>query len=387
MPNALQQALILQAPILGLFEVDETAGGRQYHTPILQRGPVGRSHTYSDALANAAGSRTEAFDVTYVENYQIGKLTGNVIRRSKGKENALEEALDHEVEAAIVNMKKDLRRGFFGNTGGSRGRISSVASAVVTLTNKQDAINFETGMEICVASTDGTSGSLRDSGQAVTLSAVNRPAGTITADENWSEISGTTANDYLFAKGDFGADVAGLTGWVPQSAPGATAWYGVDRSVDDRLGGLRFTGTGQPIEDAIMEASGYAHQFDANCDVAICDPITWTKVAKSLGSDRSNRVVVISDSKGIVGYSAIMVATQLGMIPLVSDPGCPADTVFLLDKSTWVIASVGPLVQIIDDDGLLIRRSTTADEWNFEVLFSGNLCCRAPGKNVNIQIA
>jgi hypothetical protein len=180
--------------------------------------------------------------------------------------------------------------------------------------------------------------------------------------------------------------MAGISGWVPQSAPGATAWYGVDRTTDDRLSGLRFDGTGQPLEDAIIEASGLCQQYDAKTDLAIVDPLKWAEVSKSLGSDRGNRVVTKYSSDGYVGYSAIMVATQMGMIPLISDPGCQKDTCYMLDTSTWVLATVGEVVQIIDDDGLLIRRGS-ADDWQFEILFSGNLCCRAPGRNLNLQHA
>jgi hypothetical protein len=387
MPNALMQALYVKAPWLGMVETDTTAGGRFYRTPILQRGPVGRSHGYSNAVANADGSRTEAFEVTYVNNYQIGKLTGDVIRRTKGQENAIEEAIDHEVEGCMVSMRKDLRRGIYGNTGGSRGVVGSESTTTLTLADKADTVNFETGMKIAASSTDGTSGALRDSGDTVTIVGVDRSLGTLTGSTAWATtISGLVAGDYLFEDGDFGADMAGLSGWVPQTAPGATAWYGVDRTSDDRLSGLRFDGTGQPLEDAIIEASGLCYQYDANTDLAIVDPLKWAEVAKSLGSDRGNRVVTKSSSDGYVGYSAIMVATQEGMIPLISDPGCQKDTCYMLDTSTWVLATVGEVVQIIDDDGLLIRRGTS-DDWQFEILFSGNLCCRAPGRNLNLKHA
>ena len=386
--GAMQQILRHKAPLLGLIDVDETAGGRHYHVPILKKRPGGRSHTYATALANATGSQADGFDVTYVNNYQVGILEGNVIRQSKGDKNAIIAALDHEVEGAIVNMKKDLRRGFFGNTGGARGVVSSISTVYLTLTNVEDTVNFEIGDEVCAAATDGTSGSLRDSGQAITLVGVNHADGILTADENWSEIASMAADDYVFHEGDFGADVAGLTGWVPQSAPGATAWYGVVRNTNDILGGLRSDGRGKPKADAIMDASGIAEQFDADINLAVCAPTVWTDIAKGLMADQGNRMTSISDNRGIVGYDAIVMYTQQGMCKLVADPSCPKDTIFLLDLSTWKIASVGgPLVQVVDDDGLLIRRSTTADAWLFEILFLGNLCCSAPGRNINLQIA
>jgi len=386
-PYAIQQALEVSAPLLGLLPKDEDAGGRFMHIPIIERIAGGRSNTYANAVSGSVGSRVEGFDVTYVNKYQIGKLEGNLVRRTKGDKNAIMGALDFEMEACLTSMQKDLRRGIYGNTGGARGVVASISTVYLTLANAQDCINFEPDMEICAASTDGTSGSLRDGGQSITVTKVNRAGNIITADENWSEIASMAANDYLFAAGDFGLDIAGLTGWVPQAAPAATAWFGVDRSVSDRLGGLRYDGRGMPLEDAILNASAIAAQYDGKSDLAVCNTIVWGNVVRSLGADRGNRITSITNEKATVGYSAVMLATEKGLCPLVSDPGCPAGTIFLLDKGSWVIGSVnGPLVQLIEDDGLTIRRGTS-DDWTFELVTYGNVGSKAPGKNVNIRIA
>ena len=385
--GALQQLLQHKAPLIGLLKTDETAGGRHYHTPILKKRPGGRSKVYATAVANATASNVDAFDVTYVNDYQQGILERNVIKQSKGDKNAIMTALDHEMKGAIVNLKKNLRRGFYNNTGGARGFVSAESTVTLTLTNVEDMVNFEVGDHVCCSATDGTSGALRDSGTYITVIGVNYEAATLTGDASWTDLASIAAGDGLFIEGDFGIDFAGLTGWVPQAAPGATAWYGVARNTHSVLGGLRYDGRGKPKEDAIKLASGQAEQFDANLDLGVCCPTVWADMQVGLSADRGNRLTSVTDKKAITGYEAIMVATAQGLMPMVSDPSCPKDTIFLLDKSTWTIASVdGPLVQIADEDGLLIRRGS-ADDYTFDAITLANLCCNAPGCNVNVRIA
>lgn len=384
-PEAVMQALIVNAPVLGMMKKKTDYGGKYIHVPLLRTGPQGRSATYATAKANAVGSQTVGFDVTYASNYQIGKLTGDVVDDSKGNENALYEAIDHEMDGAIENMRKDLRLQVFGNIGGARGQVASTSTVTLTLLNAEDSIHFEEGMEICAAATDGTSGSLRDSGQAITISKIDRVQGTLTADENWSEISGITANDYLFAEGDFGAKWAGLLSWIPASAPsGGESFFGVDRSYDvNRLSGIRYEGSGEPIEEAFINAAAQAMLYDAKMGVGVLNPIKWAQLEVSLGADRGNRVEILKDYTGRIGYKAIMLTTPMGDVPIVADPGCHNQYGLLLDMDTWEASSVGDLVHVIDDDGLTLRRGD-ADNWIFELKSRGNFTCKAPGKNTRI---
>ncbi len=386
-PDAMMQALIVKAPFLGLVEKDETLGGKYYHVPLLQVGPTGRSHTYATAKTNATGSTAVGFDVTYVSNYQIAKIDGNTVNDTKGNDNALYDAIDHEMKAAIANIRKDIRMKLYKNVGGARGQMSSATGDTAVLANKNDVVNFEVGMNIAAASTDGTSSSLRDSGDAVVLSAINRSLGYLTASTTWkTTISAMGNTDYLFSEGDFGAAMAGLDSWVPSSAPGATAFYGVDRSVDTvRLGGHRYTGTGMPLENAIMNAASESSMLDSEPSVCFTNTLNWNKIATSIGADRQNRISKISSTDATVGYQSIKVLTEAGEIDVVADPGCPAGLMYLLDMSTWVLASVGPVVHIIDDDGLSIRRGS-GDDWLIELKSRANLACRAPGKNTRISI-
>ena len=96
--------------------------------------------------------------------------------------------------------------------------------------------------------TDSTStGSLRDSGEALTVTSVSRMATTnqIGVSPNLTTISGVASGDFVIPQGDLETPgtylvMAGMEDWIPASAPGSTAFFGQDRSKDvTRLGGQR----------------------------------------------------------------------------------------------------------------------------------------------------
>lgn len=390
-PNSIMLAMVTKNPLLGMMKKRTDLGGDYVRVPITRVGPQGRSATYATALANAVGSETEKFLVTYASNYAIAKLSGDVVDDSKNSANSVYEAIDHEMKGAFDSMSKDIRNNLFGNLGGSRGQIATGgvgADPTLTLANAEDSVNFEVGMEICDAATDGTSGSLRDSGQAITLIAIDRVAGTLEADENWSEIASIAAGDYLFCEGDFGSKWSGLAGWIPSTAPtSGDSFFGVDRSDDvNRLAGIRYDGSGETIESAFVSAGALGTLHDAEASVGVLNPIKWSEMAISLGATERNRITTVKDTTGRVGYSAIMLATASGDVPVIADPGCPVGVAYLLDMSTWVCGSVKDLVHIIDDDGLRVRRINGSDGWMVELKSRGNFYCDNPGRNVRIGL-
>lgn len=384
-PDAMMQAIIANCPTLGLMRKDPSAGGRYTHVPILRTGPQGRSADYADAKANAVGSQTDGFDVTYGSNYQVAKLTGNVVDDSKGSENALYDAIDNEMKGSLANMKKDIRLQLFGNFGGSRGVVGDYTATELTfiLADIEDAVHFDEGMVLESSATDGTSGSVRTGSQAI--SAINRQTGTITGAAAWdTAITNFAEDDFLFADGDFGSKWSGILGWLPATAPGATLFFGVDRSIDTlRLGGIRYEAQGEPIESAFTNACAQAMLYDAVSSVGIVNPVKWAELSNSLGADRLNRITEIRDTTGVIGYKAIMLATPMGDIPVVSDAGCQNKYGLLLDMDTWCCKTVGEMIHIIDDDGLKIRRGDV-DDWLIEMKSRGNFTCNAPGKNVRM---
>jgi hypothetical protein len=133
-----------------------------------------------------------------------------------------------------------------------------------------------------LASTDGTSGAIRTG--SIKVSSVQRRAGTITTTANISTgVAAAAQNDYVFLAGDFGLASSGLIDWAPDSAPGATSFYGVDRTADDMLGGLRIDASdGRPVHEALVDAVSALDEYGADPDVAFANPRALATLTKQL---------------------------------------------------------------------------------------------------------
>lgn len=401
-PDEIMLAIVNNSPILGMIEREKhKTGGRYMHLPLLRVGPGGRSATYADADTNASGSETVGFNVEYVSNYQIIKLDGDVVDDTNGDENAIHEALDHETEGALANMRKDLQHQLFGNAGGARGIIGSITTGIagancrIVLETITDAKFFEEGMVLVSSDNDGTETghTLKDSGNSITMTGVNKMLGYLEfASDVTVSISGLAAGDYLFVDGDFKLKWSGFAGWVPRSDPtSGDSFHGVDRTPSVQiLSGLRFDASGQPIETAIVESMGYADLLDCHPDIFVVNPVRHSRFANSLGADRANRITKVNGvggnkSQAVVSYSAIMVQTGFGEVPVVADGGCALADGLGLTLATWKLGYVGDdLVHWIDEDGLTVRRGS-GDSWKSELKSRGNLGCKQPGRNIRLD--
>ena len=399
-PNAIQLAIFQNAPLLGLLEKEaDEMGGRYMHVPLMRVGPVGRSASYTKARSNAIGSTMVGFDVTYVSNYQIVFFDGNAVDDAGGNDNAIADLVDNEMTAGMATLRKDMQQGVFGNVGGSRGRIGSIATGNagancrIVLLNITDSKFFEEGMLLAASANDGTATghTLRGSGATIAVTAIDRIAGYLEfASDVTATISGLTANDYLFVDGDFKSKMTGLAGWFPVTAPTTgDNLFGIDRSINvNVLSGLRKDISGVAIEQGLVDAAADADLYDAHFDLYVINPVRWGKFANSLGADRANRLtdLVGSAGKATVSYRAIQVSTNFGDVPVVADGGCPLGDGYGLTKASLKIGHVGgDLVRIVEDDGLMLRRETTiGDGWALDIKGRSNLACKQPGQNMHL---
>src|SRR5262249_34320791 len=150
--------------------------------------------------------------------YSLFSITRKLIKQSKNNRGAIVRALARESELAIKSWKREVALMLPGNGGAARGQLSGVggaqSSTTLTFADANSALNFEVDQQIQLASTDGTTGSVRNG--FVTVTAVNYEAGTITVDSGPSlgAIPGALDNDFVFRNGDFGAWMPGIRSFV-----------------------------------------------------------------------------------------------------------------------------------------------------------------------------
>lgn len=390
----LNDLLYRDQPLLGILSRKEEApaGGKYVHVPITYARARGRSAVFVTSQTNYSATKRASFDVTYRNNYQTGYVDGDVISDAKGNSVMLTDALSDEMEMISKNLAEDISLELFGNLGGARGRLTAttaINTAVVVITNPEDTINFEKGDVLKSSATDGTSGAVRAG--SVTLLSIDREAGTLTATGNWNAGIGAIAvSDFLFADGDFGAKMSGLGDWDPAVAPGATLFFGVDRTLDTKLGGLRYTtGTGS-VDQVLLQAIAKGKRFGARFDLCVMNPVKYGDLTQALEtqSRRIHRATISgSGDAAAFGYDAIVIDAPGGSVPIIADPSCPVNDCRLLDTDAVKLGWSGDgFCHLINDDGKEMQRSTAADNVEFRMKSRGNMLNYAPGHQMYVAV-
>lgn len=368
-------------------------GGRKWVQPFGYALPGGGSSTFATAIAAANNtSLYEAWEVTRTKHYRLGKVDNETIEATAtGDMDAFEPAFD-EFDKVIQAEGNWINFRFFRSKSGSSGRLNNagVATTVGTLTDAADVWGWRAGdVGKLSAQADGTA--LRAG--SVTVASVQRAAGTLTFTGNISAGVGAAAvTDYLYLDGDATLAPAGLADWVPDTAPTATAFYGVDRTVEpDYLGGIRIDATdGRSVANALVDAIAAIDNLGGDPDICFMNPITFGTLAKQLEGKW-----VISSAAGFdgrkvasVGFKGFNVSLGGHDVTIYLDRCCPQKRIYVLDWSTWVMFSAGPAPNFLQRRaGSIIKVSEATDGYEARVGEYMNFCCDSPGRNAVILLA
>jgi hypothetical protein len=370
-------------PFLAMISKYEQFGGENLKLPIKWGNPQGRSATFATAQSNKYASSIAAFLLTRNHDYSLASIGNEVLEASKGNANAFMEAATTEIDGAIESATRSLAIALFGDGGGSIGQLLADPGTGLTFTLLQtdDVTNFEVGMNVG-AYTAATAGTVRAGGFRL-VSAVNRDTGVVTVstaiDAAWA------INDFIVPEGDYDAKIKGLDAWVPSTAPSATTFFGVDRSVDPtRLGGIRFSAASLPLEEGLIGAAARAAREGGKPDVCFMNYSNFADFEKALGSKVSYVDEKINPQ---IGFRGILIHGPRGPIKVIPDQNCPKNVAYMLDLSMWKLYSLGKCPKILDSDGLRFLRESDADAVEVRVGYYAQMGCRGPGYNVRIALS
>jgi hypothetical protein len=375
-------------PLLAIMSKWEKFKGKNLTIPIIYGTPQGRSATFATAQSrgDATTVGTEAFVLTRVKDYSIATLENEVLRASEGDEAAFLEAAQATIDGSIHALTRSIAVKMYRSGWGDIGRVGTIDSATkFTLLNLEDVCNFEVGQQLKLSASQ--SGAILTAALTLTVTAVNRSTGQITTSTN----TGIVANDYVFVNGDRQDSatpsrlaIAGLEAWIPATDPTSTAFFGADRSIDvTRLGGMRYAGTGLPIEEVLIEGAMRVGREGHKLTHYFMPYSKYSALEKALGSKVHYVDIKVTPE---VGFRGIMINGPRGPIKVVPDQNCPADRIFGLNMDHWKLYTLGKAVGVIDTDGLKMLRQASSDGVEVRYGFYGNIACNAPGANINIQV-
>lgn len=380
-------------PLLALMPKNTEGGGKYYPNPVQIGAGQGRSALFANAQANISPDVYREFLVTYAKDYGIGRIDNQVILGAKNDKQAFVNAVKRMLDSATQNIKNSLASAMYRSGTGSIGQIGSISTGVITLSNPLDVVQFEINQKLNANATDG--GTPRAATGFVI--AVDRSAGTVTVSTTYGGAAGSpaawAANDFLLVDGDNNAKIAGLAGWIPFTAPSATAFFGVDRTADNvRLAGNRKDATSQSIEEGLQDFLTQIGLNGGMPDFFITNPNSYTALQKSLGSKAQivqMAVDVGKEYKATVGFSALEVQMSGMTVKVLSDRNCPALFGYALQMDSWEFVSLGqaPSILTYGSEGLEMLRVYNEDSAELRMAYYGNLVCSAPAYNGVIKMS
>jgi hypothetical protein len=369
------------------------AGGREWVQPIMTALPGGGSSTFSVAVTNAANNTSayKAFLVQRRAHYRLAKVDNQAIEATAtGDEDAFESAFDEfdnaiEAEGNYINFR------FFRTQAGEVGQIdgvSNVATPNITFLDPSSVWGIRAG-EVLQAS--ATLGSALRAG-TITIASVTRSTGALVLTGNGTAgIAALVNTDFLYLNGDgqnAGTALAasGLADWVPDAAPSATLFYGVDRtSESEYLGGLRITGTaGQSIANLLVDAVAAVDNIGGDPDVVWLNPVTFGTLTKQMEGKWIMTSAVGYDGvkMATIGYKGFSVNLNGRDLTLYTDRCCPQKRIYVLTWSSWCMFSAGPAPNFLQKRaGSIIKVSESNDGYEARVGEYFNFSCKAPGYN------
>lgn len=377
-------------PFMAMVPKKTDFGGKYKPIPIITGVSQGRSSAFNFAQGNQSPMQIESFLLTRVSDYSIATIDNQTMLASKTDKMAFLEGAKILIDGAIRSITNSVASALFRSGSGSIGQVSgALSTGVITLADPTSVVQFEINMVLQANATDGGATPRAALGYVV---AVNRSAGTVTVSATGlggapGNPAAWAANDFLLVQGDNNAKCAGLAGWMPVTAPGSTdLFFGVNRSVDTvRLGGVRYNGQAQSIEEALIDASSLLAREGGKPKDCIVNFNSYSALEKSLGS---KVIYVDAKSPANIEFRGIQVNGAASSFRVFPDRNCPQQIGYLLQLDTWCLEGLGDVPQILRyGDGLEMLRVSNADAGELRVGAYYNLRTNAPGWNAVVQLS
>lgn len=395
--------------LLGLFE-KKMSGGDYFVQPVHYQGAGGSSASLAKAKTNSTSSKIRKLNITRVAHFQKVSVQLHLLMAAQKKSETFIEA-KKEFDFGFEELSAKFDRRLFRSSSGSIGRIKStttLASNTIHLTDKADAYNFLEDDLIAFSATDG-GGTLKDSGDEVTVASVDYANGIITIDEAdlSAEVTGVALGDYIFQSGDYDLCMAGLEDWLPvenRAAKLAAPFFGMTRNVNPvRLGGVYVDGTTlatdangiliKLVNDVMMNNA----KGNGKPDVCICPWSFFTDLSQIwLDARKGFEQVNVSISEQMSDGSTLVISrlypgmkAMVGgvMLTIIPSRHCPSNRLYVLQRNTWTVHHVGrtlpcfPLEEVEGQNMRLDDTGTTDLEAMVWLAGYGNLGCSRPGNN------
>lgn len=387
--NQVQNLAYNGKPLLAIMKKKTDFVGDLMVWPIRVSRAQLTSATTAQALTNSTLAQPviKQFQYDVVDHHAWATFDHKTQLRSRNDKGAYFQAAKIVADDALEDISMQVANSLYRGGYGEIGTIKAIpgAAATITLVNVDDVVNFYPGTQ-CQFSASLSGNSLRGSAGSLTVLSVDRDAGSVVFTANVSTVSGVVAGDVIFKK-SFRQDSAtparlgmsGLAAWLPTVAPvNGDSFFGVDRSVDSLLSGVRVAGSATSIEDSFKDLSIALGKRNAKLDVIVCSFNTYGSLISNM-----NAQVFRQEPKkvGMLSFESIKLNTPKGVVDVLPDYACPDGIAYGLNLDTWSVVSMGELFQLFDGDGIDGLRGSSDNSIQLRWFSMAQLMCSAPGLN------
>lgn len=368
-------------PFFAIVPKDEDVGGKYYPVPVQYEVNQGRSATFSNAQGNQSAAQFAEFLMIYKRDYDVATIDNLTLESAMSSTGAFKQAATVLIDSAIRGCTLSVASSLFRSGTGTVGQISTITSGVITLTNPADVSQFAVNQTLQANATDG--GTPRAAlGYVIARSVRNGTITVASSAQGGSAATPTswTTSDYLLVQGDNNAKLSGLQAWLPLTDPTSSDnFYGVCRAVDYRLYGVQYAGSGQPIEEAVIDHSMLLGREGAMPSHFATNYGSYSALVKALGTRREYEQL---DGPAGVGFQSVKIDGADGPLKCFSDRNCQPQTGYMLQLDTWKLISVGAAPKILKyEDRVEMLRVYNSDSAEARIAAYPNLCTNAPGWN------
>lgn len=398
-------------PTLAMLHKETKFPGKYFPNPVIYGLSQGASATFANAYANQSSPQVAEFLVTRVADFSLASIDGQLLAAAQSDPGAFIDGAELMIDAAWQTAVNRIASAIFRNGGGVIGQVSATITGsspayLATLSNPDDAVQFEVGQVLVACTGADGSGLITTNSASAAVVKVDRNAGVLTlSSADASLATDWPALSYLAVQGDTlstsnqnfqpsGSTVtnqmlkiAGFAAWLPIVAPSSSdSFFGVNRSIDNqRLSGVFFDGTGLSLEEALLQGTGRIAMNGGRVDTGICSYATYTALIISLGA----KVQYIDEKIGEIGFRGVQVNGANTVMNVFPDRNCPDGLIYCLTMDDWVLRSQNEAPHILKYmDEIEILRVPGVDQAELRVGFYGNLYCKKPGHSgvISVQV-
>ena len=392
--------------------------GDSFNSFLQISGGTGWSGTRAAAraIANQGGGRGNgAFQ--QIRNAQ-GCLKGEVavaerlVKRANSGDASAMRAMAGAVDGHLAQFGQMLEWMVTGTGSGLFLCSGTISAGVITITSNAEHISrLMVDMVIVASAANGESGALLGggsqgflvrvgrSGASPTFTVSTTSGGSAATPAGWTGtmfffISGVYAPANLGAGNDNGVDgdtsgflLDTFNSWCPSTAPGATLFKNMDRTVDERLGGIRLTAAEvaglnilQRIEKLAITARSRFF-WDGETKRAYVHTTRFNEASQLMQrSDVREVFSVKKQGETQYGYKFIQLTCVTGDFEICEGPMFDPDVCWMTDTADWELHSAAGFPAVIDDDGLKWIRDPNTDTYVLQYSGYGSLRTSNPTK-------